>query len=85
MHIFAVSSAMLMVNVYSSYDEEMPIPRYCFLRGVVGLVGSSSASTNPVPPFRVSAVSEPSVKLINRAFRCITHDKKGSVSSRILL
>ncbi len=74
-----------MVNFNSSYDEEMPISRYCFVMGVVGLAGSSSSATIPVPPFSVSAVSEPSVKLINQPFRRITHHKQGSASGRIRL
>ncbi len=78
-HIFAVSSAILMVNFYSSYGEELPIPRYCFVRGVVGLAGTSSATTIPAPSFFVSAVSEPSVKLINESCRCLTNNRNGVV------
>ncbi len=57
-HIFSASSG----NFYSSYGEVTPVSRYCFVRMVMGLAGSSSATTIPAPPFSVCAVSEPSVK-----------------------
>ncbi len=39
-----------------------PVPRYCFVRMLMGLAGSSSATTIPGRPFSVCVVSELSVK-----------------------
>ncbi len=68
------SNARRMTAFSSSYDEVIAVPRCCFVRRVVGLAGCTSVTTIPAPPFSVPAVAEPSVKMMNRAFRCLMND-----------
>ncbi len=55
------SSAMSMATFSSSYDEVVAAPRCCFVKKVVGLAGSPSVTTIPMPPRSVPAAAEPSV------------------------
>ncbi len=55
------SSAMRMAAFSSSYNEVIAAPHCCVVMRVVGLVGSTSVSTIPVPQFSAPAVAEPSV------------------------
>ncbi len=69
------SSAMRMAAFSSSYDEVKAAPCCCFVRRVVGWAGSPSVTTILVPPFRVPAVAEPLVKMMNRALRYLMNDR----------
>ncbi len=69
------SNAMRIFAFSSSYDEAIAAPCCCFIRRVVALLGSPSVATIPEPPISVPAVAEPSVKMMNRSFRCLMNDK----------
>ncbi len=47
----------------------------------MGLVGSPSFKNITAPPLSVPAVAEPSVKMMNRVFRCLTDDREGMGST----
>ncbi len=55
------SSAKRIAAFSSSYNEVIAAPRCCFVRRVVGMIGSPSLTTISAPPFSVPAVAEPSV------------------------
>ncbi len=55
------SSVMLIAAFPSSYDDVIVPPLCCFMRKIVGLTGSTSVTTIPVPPFSVPAIAESSI------------------------